>query len=200
MCYSSYRAVASLLSIVTTLLLQYLSCSMFSFYFKGAHFGHFSTATALLWSWQLMCVLCRWAVNKGRKPWAISLGLLTTCGMSLFNKALGVPFSLFQVCPNMKRNLLAGALSGLLLWFDNLGSTLILLGLIAVHPSKEVHLALFKEWGFWWLAWFLTAEVCVVFKCSFGLSYTTRWNFELLQSQEFKYMLIFITASSVRLV
>lgn len=199
-CCSTLKTMASLLSIVTTLLLQYLSYSMFSFYFKGAYLSHFSIATALLGSWQVMCVLCRWAVNKGRKPWAMSLGLLTACGISLFNKAWGVPFSPFQVCLSMKRNLLAEVLSGLLMWFDNLGSALILLGLIAVHPWKEIHLPLFKEWGFWWLAWFLKVEVCMVFKCSFGLSCTTGWNFELLQSLKLKYMLIFITALLVRLV
>lgn len=45
-------------------------------------------------------------------------------------------------------------LLGLLLWFDNLGIALILLGQIEVYPSKEVCLALFKEWGFWWLVYF----------------------------------------------
>lgn len=84
-------------------------------------------------------------------------------------------------------------LLGLLLWLDNLGIALILLGQIKVYPSKEACLALFKEWV---VALFLTAEPCILFKCCFRLS-CIRWSFERLPSQGLKCSLVFLTALSL---
>lgn len=50
---------ASLLSAVTTLNMKAAAAKMFSSYFKDAHSGRFSTARALLGSWQIMHAACR---------------------------------------------------------------------------------------------------------------------------------------------
>lgn len=62
---------ASLLSAVTTLNMKAAAAKMFSSYFKDAHSGRFSTARALLGSWQIMHAARRWAGVSagGHGPW-----------------------------------------------------------------------------------------------------------------------------------